>query len=109
MDSDTFLHYLLTPAEKHPDIIWGPRLPYKLGESLAESHTPLAQAWGIQISESINHALVASIMFIIVLLSGLIAGFYAWATRDNQSAIAIGTWLTTVQAMGLTAVYLRQG
>jgi hypothetical protein len=103
--SDTFLHYLETPAVKHPDRIWTPRLPLKFGERLGTSHTPLTPAWGIQILEGINHVLFIFAMFIIVLLSSVIAGIYGWRTHNNQTAIAIGPWLTTVQAMAVTMIF----
>jgi len=103
MDSDTFFHYLYTPAWKHRDILWGPRLPRKVCNRTSQSPSLLAQGWGIQIRESPHSALVATLMFLFLAVSGVVAGVYAWRTGGSQTSVAIGTWLTTVQAMGLAA------
>jgi hypothetical protein len=82
-------------------MIWGPRLPRKLGPSL----TSMAPAWGIHLEERPDWPLFAAVNFISLLASGAIAGIYSWKTKDTPTGVAIGAWLTAVQAMGVTAVF----
>ncbi len=82
--------------------MWGERLPWKVGPSLV---VPMSQGWGIQLEESPDWPLFFALMFLILLMSGLVAGIYAWQTKDHQTGVAIGAWLTTVQAMGMSAVF----
>lgn len=84
-------------------MMWGMRLPWKLGPALA----PMAQGWGIHLEERPDWPLFAAIMCLFLLLSGLVAGIYSWKTGDNQTGVAIGVWLTAVQAMGMTALFFR--
>ncbi|CVL07632.1 uncharacterized protein FMAN_14509 [Fusarium mangiferae] len=102
MYSRTFFHHFYSPASKHPYAFWGMRLPRKLGPKLG----PMTQGWEIHLEERPDWSLFTLLMFILLLLSGLIAGLYSWRTGDHQSGIAIGTWLTSVQAMGITALCL---
>ncbi|SCV40311.1 uncharacterized protein FFB14_07450 [Fusarium fujikuroi] len=101
MDSRTFFHHFYSPASKHPYAFWGLRLPRKLGPKLG----PMTQGWGIHLEESPDWSLFTLLMFILLLLSGLVAGLYSWRTGDHQSGIAIGAWLTTVQAMGVASLF----
>lgn len=82
-------------------MMWGPRLPRKLGPDLV----PMAKSWGIHLEESTDWALFAVLNLICLLVSGAIAGIYSWKTKDTQTGVAIGTWLTEVQAMGVAAVF----
>jgi hypothetical membrane protein len=81
--------------------MWGMRLPRKLGPGLA----PMAQGWGIYLEERPDWALFAAFMFLLSLISGLVAGLYCWRTGDNQTGVAIGAWLTAVQGMGMSAIF----
>lgn len=101
MDNRTFLHYFYSPASMHPDLMWSLRLPWKLGPGLG----PMAQGWGIQLEEQPDWSLFAFFMFLFLLVSGFIAGIYAWKSGDHPTGIAIGAWLTAVQTMGMTAVF----
>jgi len=101
MDSRTFMHYFYLPASSHPEIMWGPRLPRKLGSSLG----PQAQGWGIQLVERPDWSLFSALMGVLVLLSGAVGGIYAWRTNDHATGVAIGTWLTAVQALLVTATF----
>lgn len=101
IDSRIFFHYFYAPASKHPDSLWGSRLPWKLGPSLG----PMAQGWGIHLEERPDWPLFAAFMFLFLLVSGLVAGIYSWKTGDNQTGVAIGAWLTTVQATSMTALF----
>jgi len=97
----TFLHHFYSPASEHPDILWGPRLPRKLGPSL----TPMNQGWGIHLEEGPDWVLFTVLNLIFLLVSGGIAGIYSWKTKDSQTGVAIGAWLTAVQAAGIAAVF----
>jgi len=101
IDSRTFLHHFYASETDHPDLMWGSRLPWKLGPSLG----PMDKGWGILLEERPDWPLFAALMFPFVLLSGLVAGIYSWKTGDNQTGVAIGAWLTTVQTLGMTAVF----
>jgi hypothetical protein len=81
--------------------MWGPRLPRKLGPSL----TPMAQGWGIHLEERPDWALFAAMNFFSLLISGAIAGIYSWKMKDTPTGVAIGAWLTAVQAMGVMAIF----
>lgn len=106
MTSNWFMHHFdFIDDSKHPMEIWGPRLPKKLHISLSASTGQLAKGWGIRIEEGPNWALISILMFSFVLISGLVAWAYAAKTHDNQTAVAIGSWLTTVQTMALTTFF----
>ncbi|KAF2108169.1 hypothetical protein BDV96DRAFT_587864 [Lophiotrema nucula] len=66
----------------------------------------MAHGWGIHLKESPDWPLFAAFMCIVLFLSGIIAGVYCWRTGDKQPRVAIGSWFTAVQAMGMTAVFL---
>jgi hypothetical protein len=101
MDSRTFLHHFYAPEALHPDVIWSERLPWKVGPALE----PKAHGWGIHLEERPNWPLFAALMCVLLLLSGVVAGIYGWKMGDAQTGFAIGTWLTSVQVMGVTAVF----
>lgn len=101
MDSRTFLHYFYSPASIHPDMIWSTRLPWKIGPRQGL----MAQGWGIHLEEQPDWPLFAALMCFFLIINGLVAGIFAWKTGDNSTGVAIGTWLTAVQAMGTTALF----
>jgi hypothetical protein len=101
MDSRNFFHYFYAPRSHPPDVFWSARLPWKVGPALKPGET----GWGIHIQESLNWSLFAALMCAFLLLSGTVAGIYAWKMEDAQTGVAIRAWLTSVQAMGITAVF----
>jgi hypothetical protein len=101
IDNRTFFHHFYSPASKHPDMMWGPRLPRKLGPRL----TTMTPGWGIHFEERPDWPLFAAMNFISLLVSGMIAGIYSWKTADTATGVAIGAWLTATQTMGMTAVF----
>jgi hypothetical protein len=101
IDNRTSFHHFYSPASQHPDKMWDPRLPRKLGPSLA----PMGQAWSIHLEQRPDWPLFAALNLICLLVSGAIAGFYSWKMNDKQTGVAIGAWLTAVQTMGVTAVF----
>ena len=106
MHTNTFMHYFyFSDASKHATSLWGPRLPRKLGYPLTSCAEPLAQGWGVEIQEQPHWAMFATLMFLLLILSGLVAGTYCLKTGDHQTGIAIGAWLTSVQTMGVTAFF----
>lgn len=100
IDSNLFMHHFYRPASQHPDALWGERLPWRLGPSLV----PMAKGWGVHLVERPDWPLFAAIMSLCSLLSGMIAGIYSWKTGDHSTGVAIGAWLTGIQAMGITAM-----
>lgn len=101
-----FMHlFLYGDASKHPLAQWGPRLPRKVGDPFAVSGQSLALGWGVEIQERPHWAMFTASMFLVLLLSGLVAGIYSWRTGDHQSGIAIGTWLTSTQAMAVATLF----
>jgi hypothetical protein len=107
IDNRTFFHHFYASAVKHPDKLWHDRLPWKLGPSLNPTLQGLqmAQGWGVYLEEEWDWPLFAALMFIVLLLSALVSAIYCWRTKDNQTGIAIGTWLTTIQATGIVALF----
>jgi hypothetical protein len=101
MDSRVFFHHFYAPTSQHPDVFWGNRLPWKVKPLLGPSN----HGWGIYLEESPDWPLFAALMCFLLLLSGVVAGIYAWKMDDAQTGVAIGAWLTSVQAMGITAVF----
>ena len=101
MTSKTFMHYFNLPASVHPDAMWGCRLPRKVGSVPG----PMNEGWGIHLVECTDWPLFAALMSTLLLLSGVIAGFYSWKTGDHATGVAIGAWLTAVQTLGATAIF----
>jgi hypothetical protein len=101
LDSRTFLHHFYGPISPHPDVLWSERLPWKVGPALQ----PKDYGWGVYLEESPDWPLFAALMCLLLLLSAAIAGIYAWKMEDAQTGVAIGAWLTSVQALGITAVF----
>ena len=101
MDSRVFFHHFYAPKTEHPDVFWSERLPWKVGPALE----PKDVGWGIHLEESPDRPLFAALMCLLLLLSGAVAGIYAWLMKDNATGVAIGAWLTAVQTLGITAVF----
>jgi hypothetical protein len=101
MDSRVFFHHFYSPRSQHPDPFWGKRLPWKVKPPLGPSN----HGWDIYLEESPDWPLLAALMCLLLLLSGAVAGIYGWKMEDAQTGVAIGAWLTSVQVMGITAVF----
>lgn len=101
IDSRTFFHHFYAHASQHLDTIWSERLPWKVGSALESK----AHGWGIHLEERPDWPLLAALMCVLLLLSGAVAGIYGWMMGDAQTGVAIGAWLTSVQVMGITAVF----
>lgn len=80
-------------------MMWSPRLPWKLEGWMAQV------GWGIHLEEEPSWPLFTTLMFSFLMVSGLVAGIFAWKTGDNSTGVAIGTWLTAVQTMGATVLF----
>jgi hypothetical protein len=101
MDSRTFFHHFYAPASDHPDSMWAPRLPWKLGPSLG----PMKHGWGVHIEEQPDWPLLSAFLCLGLLISGVVAGIYGWKMGDAQTGVAIGTWLTAVLGLGTSAIF----
>ena len=100
-----FLHYFSKVTAAHNQALWTTRFPHKLNESIFFSPKPLAEGWGIEIAEGPNWLLFSIVMFVALLLSGLAAGLYGQSMKDPATAVAIGSWLTAVQALGVAILF----
>ena len=101
IDNLTFFHHFYSPASKHTDEMWGPRLPWKLGPGLAS----MEYGWGIHIEDRPDWPLFAGLNFVLLLTSGLVAGIYSWRMKDPPTGVTIGAWLTAVQTLALTSLF----
>jgi len=98
------MHYLTTPGTKHDHSIWGPSLPHKLGEPLL-SASPIdyrSDFWGIYIVEGLNWTLIVVLMVVCAILGVVTSAIYWAITTDGQTALAIGAYAGTLQAMAFT-------
>lgn len=103
MPSEAFLHYLEAPEVDHADDYFrAPGLPSKINESFLVRPTI---GWGVEILEGPNWARFWTVMAFATLISGLAAGLFAWLVHDRATAVAIGAWLTALQAMVMTAMF----
>ena len=109
MPSHIFMHHFLSnnPLQDHPRLQWAPRLPQKLETSLYFSNDILAIGWGVQILEGPNWGLIWIILTITTSLSGLVAALYAFFVHYRATGVAIGAWLSAIQAMALAAAFYQ--
>jgi hypothetical protein len=82
-------------------LFWSPRLPWRTGNPVKE----LGYGWGVLLEEGLNWPVFLLLMFLVVVLSGLFVGIYAFKTQDHSTAVSIGTWLTAVQTLGVALVF----
>lgn len=101
MDSNTFIHFFYDHESYYSAHPWSEVLPWKVGPALGSGD----YGWGIHLEDCPNRPLLAALTFVVLILSGAAAGIYAWLMKDAQTGVAIGAWLTSVQAMGITAVF----
>ena len=104
MDSNTFMHHFYSPAEKHPQTLWGPRLPAKVETQGNPIHDTMNHGWCILIQEKPHWALFTALMSAGLVLSGLVAAIYIWIKADPQTGVTIGAWLIATEAMIITTV-----
>ena len=45
-------------------------------------------------------------MLIALIISGIVTGVCAWETSGYQTGVAIGAWMTAVQALTFAVVFL---
>ncbi|KAL8838918.1 MAG: hypothetical protein Q9170_001955 [Blastenia crenularia] len=103
IDTRTFNHYFHKPHLSDSTETWIKRFPQLQDVSLFHSNEKLAKGWGIEIIEDRNWILIVCVNLASLLLSGGVAGIYAYYMRDSQTAVAIGAWLSAVQMMVVTA------
>jgi hypothetical protein len=107
MPSNLFIHYFNKNTTAHNEAIWSTRFPIKLQESLFYTRKPLTEGWGIEITEGPNWLIFCTVMVIVLVLSGVIAIIYVQFTGDKPTGVAIGAWLTAVQAMAAAAGFFK--
>ncbi|KAK0897901.1 hypothetical protein LTR02_010448 [Friedmanniomyces endolithicus] len=107
IDTRTFHHYLQNPHDADPSQAWMKRFPQLNDSSLFYKPEKLAKGWGLEITEDRNWMLFVVASIVILLVSGAVAGIYAWRTDDKTTGVAIGAWLTAVQMLSVTLVFWR--
>ena len=105
MPPNTFIHYFTKVTDAHNDALWVRRFPHRLKESIFYSPKPLAEGWGIEIAEGPNWLLFSIIMLLALLVSGTTAGLYGYFMKDTATGVAIGSWLTAVQALVVAILF----
>ncbi len=91
----------------HNQELWVKKFPYRLDLSLRDNGTPQEVGWGIEIEEGPNMLLFSLISLALVLSNGLVAGTYGALMKAPATGIAIGSWLTAVQALIVTVLFFR--
>ena len=99
MDARTFNHYFHKPHSADSEATWIQRFPQLADSSLYYSNEKLAKGWGIEITEGLNKLVLGCTALIVLLLSGAVTGICAVVWDDRQTGLAIGSWLTAVQAL----------
>lgn len=107
MDARTFNHYFHKPHLADDSATWIARFPQLLDASLFYGSEKLAKGWGVEIVEDRNWVLFVGANVLLLLVSGLLAALYACVADDRQTGVALGAWLTAVQGLGTTALFLR--
>ena len=107
MPPQIFMHYFNSTTQAHTEAIWVERFPHKLGDSIFYQSKPLTVGWGIEIEEDRNWTLFVIVQLIVLLISGAVAATYASITTDVASGVAIGAWLTAVQALIVILLFFR--
>ena len=104
---DQFIHELLIPGP-HLDRYWIRTFPKKLNERLKyTSDQPPCFGWGVHIIESPNWYAIASLMFVLVILSGILSVVYSIARKDVSAGFSIGAYCVAIVTLGVTVRYLK--
>lgn len=99
---------LLEPGHAFPDDVWLELFPKKLHHSLAYESGTVTVAWGIQIVEGLNLAVIIWLLLLIFLFSALMAVLYSVITRDVAGAFTISAWLMGTSTLFTIYVQLRR-
>ena len=103
---DQFIHELLSPGP-HFDGYWTRTFPKKLKEELKYISGQQCFGWGVHIIEGSNWFAITSLMFILVLLSGILSVLYSVLRKDVAAGFAIGAYCVTTVTLAVTVGYLR--
>lgn len=101
------IHYVLNPDKAHDFPLWSRQMPQKLGDSIFYSIEPGQEGWGFEIVEGLNWFVFSSGTLVVLLLSGAAAGLYGFFMDDASTGVAIGCWLTAVQALLVAVLFFR--
>ena len=107
IDARTFNHYFHKPHVADEAATWIRRFPQLLDASLFWRDEKLAKGWGIEITEDRNWTLFICVNVAALFISGAVAGLYSYSASDRQTGVAIGAWLTVVQALVITGLLWR--
>ena len=107
MPPNIFHHYFSDPQHVEDVAAWITRFPKLDGKSLNFAGERLAKGWGVEILEDRNWTIFVVANTLLIFLSGVIAAIYARVTGDNQTAVAIGAWLSAMQTIVASAILYR--
>lgn len=102
------LHCLWKPGP-HLDRFWLNLFPKKLEEILhyVSSKPEVNIGWGIHVVKGVNWASVASLGFVLVIISMLLGVVYSAITHDVGAAFSISAFLVVLPALGIALLQLR--
>ena len=107
MNQRLFNHFFQKPHKAGDEDFWVARFPKLQDASLFYDKNKLAVGWGIEIVEKGNWELFLGVNLAALMISGAVAGISCWALKDNQTGISIGAWLSAVQTVTLSLLFLR--
>ncbi|MCJ1394142.1 hypothetical protein MMC18_007020 [Xylographa bjoerkii] len=103
MPATVFLHYLKTPEAHHANT-WLPRLPKKLTVSILQEQAALPLAWGVNIIEGPNQAVILFLLAFGLSLSLLASVVWSVYKNDVAGGMAIGQYLVSMVAIVATLI-----
>ena len=106
MPDHLFFHYFYNP-KPHYNSKWMPRLPKKLDRSIFCNTEQLPEGWGVHIVESAHYYTIFLSLFLGFVLSGVLSVAWAILRNDVQGAFSIGTWIVTLEATWMTAIFFK--
>ncbi|MCJ1399907.1 hypothetical protein MMC11_003110 [Xylographa trunciseda] len=103
MPAPAFLHYLKTP-EAHHENKWLPRLPKKLMVSILQEQAALPSAWGVNITEGPDQAVILLLLAFALSMSLLVSVVWSVCKNDVAAGMAIGQYLVAMIAIVATLI-----
>lgn len=93
ISSDLFLHYLFSGCIPSRHLIWLPRIPRKLDQSIFASTAPVSYGWGVHIDEGLDYLKVFVLNLVILGVSGAAALLWDIYKQDFQGAMGFAAWI----------------
>jgi hypothetical protein len=112
--SNSFLHYLENPkcVSLTRTTRWLNCLPKRLEEQLLSRRRGcepdiIVSGWGIHIEESLNEEVLAFIVLIILICSGLLGFIYSVKMGDVSGGFTVASYIATVLGVGTSMLCFR--